>query len=276
MKTNTTFIPKEYDQPKFFLTTPYSYLTMMGSRAYGVEQEDSDYDFYGFIVPPMEVVFPHLTGHINGFGKRFSPFEQFQVQHVEHPVYGEIDLTVYNIVKYFHLVMDGNPNMVDSLFTLDESVVHSDEVGDLVKENRHLFLSEIMYHRFKGMAYSHASRLKAGKPKEGRKQNHETFGYDVKDAYHTLRILLQVKEILSTGDLNLKANATFLKTVRAGVHTLEYVLDSFDNLLKEIDTIVKQGSAVPYSPDEEKIKELLVACLEMKYGNLSNYGYMEG
>ncbi|SRR5258706_917914 len=275
MKNNPNFIPKEYDQPKFFKTVGYSYLTEMGSHSYGTENEDSDYDFYGYIVPSPEIVFPHLAGHIQGFGRTWTPFEQYQVQHIQHGKYGEIDLTVYNIVKYFQLVMSGNPNMVDSLFTLNENVVHSDEVGDLVKENRHLFLSEKMYHTFKGMAWSHASRLKNGTVKEGRRNNVEKFSWDTKDGYHTLRILLQIKDVLETGDLNLKKYSRFLRDVRDGMYDLDTVLLMFETLMRDIDKVVENGSVVPHSPDENKIKQLLVDCLEIKYGSLSNFGYKE-
>ena len=50
------------NKPKWM--SGYSYLTIMGSRAYGSATEDSDYDFYGFVVPPKEIVFPYLAGDI--------------------------------------------------------------------------------------------------------------------------------------------------------------------------------------------------------------------
>ena len=274
IKDYRDFIPKEWDKPKFFEYLEPSYITLMGSRAYGTYSELSDYDFYGFIVPPVEVVFPHLIGHINGFGRKHTPFEQYQIQHAQHPEFGEVDVTIYNIVKYFQLVMDGNPNMVDSLFTLNESVVRCDVVGEMVRENRRTFLSELMYHRHKGMAWSHASRLKSGSAKEGRKPNVEKYGYDVKDAYHSIRILLQIKEILLTGDLDLQGNAEYLKTIRNGCYSLEYVLAEFDEYIRQIDEIVETGlSVVPYSPDEIAITELLLDCLEESYGSLSKFGY---
>lgn len=274
MKFNPSFIPKDYDKPKFFETLDYSYLTMMGSRAYGTETEDSDYDFYGFIVPPANILFPHLDGYLQGFGTTYTPFEQYQAQHVNHPTYGEIDLTIYNIVKYFHLVMSGNPTVVDSLFTQEDDVVHSDAVGDIVKENRHLFLSEKMYHTFKGMAWSHVSRLKSGHVKKGRKENEEVFGWDVKDGYHTVRILLQIQDVLRYGDLNLKRYSYYLSEIRNGKYPLSHVLSEFEDLMKELELIIAEGSAVPHSPDEKKIKTLLLTCLEEKYGSLSKYGYV--
>lgn len=266
-------IQESWDKPKFFDDINPSYVTLMGSRAYGTEREDSDCDFYGFIVPPIEIVFPHTKGVMNGFGLRHTPFEQYEAQHKQHPVYGEVDVTIYNIVKYCQLVMGGNPNMVDSIFTPDNCVVELDGVGKHLRNNRKLFLSEIMFHRFRGMAFQHASRLKKGIAKEGRKKNVDEFGWDVKDGYHTIRILLQIIEILETGDLVLDRNRMYLNQIRDGEYSLNYILLQFDILMKRLEEIVAKGSSVPYSPDEKMIYKVLVECLEMKYGNLSSIGF---
>jgi predicted nucleotidyltransferase len=270
---NQNFIPEHLDKPKFFNDISYSYLTVMGSRAYETNTENSDYDFYGFIVPPIEIIFPHLSGYIAGFGRTYSPFEQYQVQHVQHPQYGEIDFTIYNIVKYFQLVMNGNPNMVDSLFTSNSSVIHCDEVGELVKDNRHLFLSEKLFHACRGMGYSHISRLKSGHTKEGRKDNKEKYGYDVKDAMHSIRILLEAKDILSTGDLDIRKHREYLMDICNGYYSLEYIIEEFDKLMNELELIISEGSAVPNRPNEKSIQNLLENSIEIVYGSLSEYGY---
>ena len=254
----------------------YSYLTLMGSRAYGTNNIDSDYDFYGFVVPPADIVFPHLKGEINGFGRNVQKFEQFQAQHVPHPFYREYDITVYNIVKYFQLVMEGNPNMVDSLFTPDSVVQYADEVAKMVRENRKLFLSQKMYHTFKGMLWAHLNRLKSGHTKQGRLNLAEKYGYDTKDAYHSVRMLLELKQVLYYGDLDLTKNSNYLKDVRNGEFTLEHMVNSIETQLYDLEKAVFDNPhllAVPYKPDEDKIHSLLVNCLEEKYGNLAAFGF---
>lgn len=276
MNDKVFVFPKEWDKPKFLDESSLDYLTVMGSRAYGTNVESSDYDFYGFTVPPLNIIFPHLNGYIQGFGRTYTPFEQYQAQHVKHPEYGEIDITIYNIVKYFQLVMLGNPNMVDSIFTHDEEVVHSSHIARAVREYRHLFLSEKMYHSFKGMAFSHLSRLKSGSVKQGRVENQQKYGYDTKDAYHAIRILLQIRDALKTGDMNLKQYRYLLLDIRNGSHEVEEVLEYAESLLKELDEIVKLGSAVPHSPDEKRLKELLVWCIESAHGDLKFTGFNKG
>jgi predicted nucleotidyltransferase len=89
------------------------YLVQMGSVAYGVSNDNSDMDIYGFCIPKKEVVFPHLAGEILGFGKQKQRFEQWQEHHIEDKESRkQYDFSVYNIVKYFHLLMTGTPNMV--------------------------------------------------------------------------------------------------------------------------------------------------------------------
>ena len=74
---------------KLKLITPPSFLplniqqeVMMGSVAYGVSGDTSDVDVYGFCIPEKEVLFPHLAGEIQGFGRQKKKFEQYQQHHI--------------------------------------------------------------------------------------------------------------------------------------------------------------------------------------------------
>jgi predicted nucleotidyltransferase len=245
------------DKPKWF--TKPNYLTVMGSRAYGVHNENSDWDFYGFVVPPLDVIFPHLRSEIPGFGRQKQGFEQIQAQHLQTKTYGEIDVTIYSIVKYFHLLMEGNPNIIDSIFTKGRCVEEMDEIGLMVSKNRHLFLSQKCYHTFKGMMWSHLARIKSGRIKEGRKN--QGFDWDVKDGYHSVRMALQLKQILFEGDLDLEAHIEPLKKIRNGEYSKDYVIAFCEAMLKEFEERESEF-ILPYEPDEKKIKELLVACIE--------------
>ena len=266
----------EYIENKPKWLTSADYLTVMGSRAYGTETENSDWDFYGFVIPPIDILFPHTKGEIPGFGRNIQRFEQFEMQHTPHSEYGQFDITVYNIVKYFQLLMEGNPNLIDSIFTDDDCVLEKSFIGKKVKSNRHLFLSQKCYHTFKGMMWSHLSRLKSGHVKEGRKEDSKKYGWDVKDGYHSVRMIFQLEQILFTGDVDLKKYSNTLLGIRNGRNTLDEVIEFCENKLIEFEDIVRNHPkriCIPYSPDEKTIHSLLVDCLEEKYGNLDIYGY---
>lgn len=62
-------------QPPKWLPESPLYLTVMGSHAYGMANEFSDTDVYGFVVPPRELIFHHLAGEIPGFGTKDPRFE---------------------------------------------------------------------------------------------------------------------------------------------------------------------------------------------------------
>ena len=101
---------KGFVQPPRWIPDNIHYETMMGSVAYGVSSDTSDMDLYGFAIPPKEVIFPHLAGEIEGFGRQKQRFEQYQQHHVEDKdeLGGKgrmYDLSIYNIVKYFSLAM---------------------------------------------------------------------------------------------------------------------------------------------------------------------------
>jgi len=157
------------DLPEFILFNTM-YATYMGSVAYGVSDLGSDVDIYGFCIPPKEHVFPHLSGEIYGFGNQIKRFEQWQKHHINDKSSGkEYDITIFNIVKYFQLCMENNPNMIDSLFVPRVCILQSTALSELVRENRHIFLHKGAFHKFKGYAYSQMHKMRIKVP-EGLKE----------------------------------------------------------------------------------------------------------
>lgn len=152
-----------------FLETSIQYEVTMGSFAYGVSDDTSDMDIYGFCIPPKDYIFPHLRGEIRGFGKPGPSFDQFQRHHIYDPSARggrgrEYDLTMYSIIKYFRLCMENNPNMIDSLFVPRRCVLFSTQVGELVRENRYSFLHKGSWHKFKGYAFSQIHKMRTKNP----------------------------------------------------------------------------------------------------------------
>ena len=146
---------KELINPPAWLPDNTQYLVQMGSVAYGVSGDNSDVDVYGFAIPPKHTVFPHLAGEIEGFGNKTERFNVWQQHHVnDKECRKEYDFSVYNIVRFFHLVMENNPNMVDALFVPQRCILHSTSIAETLRENRGMFLHKGCFHKFKGYAYS--------------------------------------------------------------------------------------------------------------------------
>jgi len=263
-----------------FLETAIQYEVIMGSIAYGVAQDHSDMDVYGFAIPPRDWVFPNLRGEIAGFDDPGPQFSQFQQHHMldRSALAGkgqEYDLCIYSIVKYFRLLMDNNPNIIDSLFVPRNCILHSTAVGELVRENRKHFLHKGCWAKFKGYAYGQVHKMKTKVPEGGRKESVEKFGYDVKFAYHVVRLLNEVEQILIEGDLELGRNKEQLKAIRRGEWSQQQVEQYFVDKEKQLENIYLE-STLPIAPDKAVIKTLLMQCLEQHYGSLDACLVQEG
>lgn len=260
--------------PPHFLDTGVQYEVIMGSIAYGVSDDDSDMDIYGFAIPPRDMVFPHLSGYIHGFDEELKPFTQFQ----QHKILDksanagkgrEYDLTIYSIIKYFRLLTDCNPNIIDTLFVPRRCVVYSTNLGELLRENRHLFLNKGCWPTFKGYAYTQIHKMKTKKPEGKRVQLVEKYGYDVKFAYHVVRLLNEIEQIMAEGTLALDQNSEQLKAIRRGEWTQQQVETYFHEKEKSLETLYT-NSKLPIKADFRSIKALLLNCLEQHYGSLEN------
>lgn len=244
---------------------------MTGSVAYGVATDMSDVDVLGVCVPPQKVVFPHLAGEIPGFGRQKQRFDQFQ-QHgvkVKGGKVGQYDLSVYSIIKYFQLCMDNNPNMVDSLFSPLDCVLHCNHVGNLIRENRHLFLHKGSWHKFKGYAYSQLHKMRNKEPEGKRAELVERHGYDVKFAYHVVRLLGEARQILEDHDLDPRRDRELLKAVRRGDLSEQEIRNWAAERESELEKVY-HTSTLRHRPAEDEIRALLLNCLEHHYGSLEN------
>lgn len=256
--------------PPKFLANAVQMEVIMGSVAYGVSNDTSDIDIYGFCIPDRSDVFPHTVGEIQGFGEKHNRFEQFQQHHIQHPDKPiEYDFTIYGIVKYFQLCMQNNPNMIDSLFVPRRCILYSTQVGELVRENRKLFLHKGAWPKFKGYAYSQLHKARNSVPEYGtkRRADYDIHGYSTKFAYHVVRLIGEVEQILAEHDLDLTRNREQLKAIRRGEFTIDQITELFQEKEKSLEKLYVD-SDLQYKPDEKSIKALLLNCLEHHYGSL--------
>lgn len=251
-----------------FICENIQYETIMGSTAYGVSSQSSDVDLYAFTIPPKGYVFPHTEGYIPNFGSNPPNFNVFQQHHIKQND-NEYDVAVYSIVKYFSLLMDNNPNLIDSLFTREQSVTYSSKIGQMVKDKRHIFLHKGSWHRFRGYAYAQMKRMnnKIVEPGSKRYNSIMRHGYDVKHAYHIIRLLDEVEQILSDQDIDLMKNNDQLISIRNGEWYLDDIKNYFYTKEKRLEQLYQDSSLQKY-PDEGIIKQLLLDCLEEFYGSI--------
>lgn len=256
--------------PPAWLPDNLVYETMTGSVAYAVASDTSDVDVYGVCIPPKDLVFPHLAGEIHGFGQQLKRFDNWQQHHIKAGG-KEWDFQVYGIVNFCHLVMMCSPNMVDALFTPQRCVLTMTAIGAYLREYRRDFLCKKAWHSFKGYAFQQLAKIRTKKPKEDSKRAASVaqHGYDVKPAYHVVRLMLEAEMILTEHDLDLERHAAQLRDIRAGNWTLQRVEDFFQDKERALESTYNE-SKLRYHPDESRIREHLLHCLEMHFGNLAS------
>jgi len=93
--------------------------------------------------------------------------------------------------------------------------------------------------------------------------------YDLKFAYHTVRLMNEVEQILIECDLDLQRNREQLKTIRRGEWTLDQLEAYFTNKEHALETAYA-NSKLPNVPKEDAIKKLLMESLEAHYGSLTS------
>jgi len=253
----------------FKVEQPFIYDTelevMMGSVAYGAATgPSSDIDVHAICVPDIDIVFPQTIsgGYVEGFTQRPTNFESSQKHHMDMDGM-QHDVCVYSIVKAFALAVDNNPNVLDVLWVPDKCVLRSTEIGQHIRNNRQLFLSKASYHRFRGYAYAQQKRMM----NSTRTDLIERYGFDVKNAYHIIRLVEQVRQILETGDMVLDKNSILLQEIRAGKYTLQDIEQMLSDAEADLERLYKT-SDLRYSADTKALQKVLLECLEMKYGYL--------
>lgn len=133
------------------------FLCLTGSRAYGTNNEDSDWDIKGIAIAPLE--------YYLGVGKNF---EQYEGKLSNNFIYGAVrenhESVIYDIRKFCQLAIQNNPNILEILF-LKERYWLMDHPRHWVSydliDNRDLFLSKKCRYTYAGYAHAQLKRIRS-------------------------------------------------------------------------------------------------------------------
>ena len=130
-----------------------------------------DIDLIGVYLAPLE----YYIGL--GLGKRYrKSIEKFVSKY---------DVVHYELRKFVNLLTKANPNVLSLLWVKDNHYIKRTDYGNLLIENRDLFVSKLAYKSFTGYAYAQLKRMEHaatnGYMGEKRKRLVKKFGYDCYD-----------------------------------------------------------------------------------------------
>jgi predicted nucleotidyltransferase len=215
-----------------------------GSTAYGLATENSDVDIKGvYLLPTRDIL------KLN-----FNP-QKTTIDHTDP------DWVYHEVGKFMSLVLSGNPTVTELLY-LNEYTERT-AIGDLLIANRDLFLSTpAVMNAYRGYAFSQAKRLN-NRTEQG------LDGYDsalkkrfAKHTRHCFRLLLQARQLLETGTLQVKVAPEEREWLfYMGEQDVDTVVTTFMQLDTEFDLI---DSVLPDKPNIDKLNELLYD-IRLKY-----------
>lgn len=212
-----------------------------GSFAYGTNTADSDRDYKGICIPPIDYYFGlnAFNQYDTSGGKNFKNTKN------------DVDVTIFHINKFVINAMKGVPNNIELLFLRKEDYLKLTDLGEMLIEHRHLFLSKQIYQKFAGYAFSQRKKLIAS-------FNSENKEYDTKLFMHTIRLLTSAIEILETGDFHTyRSNREELLDCRNGKYSFEEALQLIEAYNHQL-SVAYEKSNLPDQPNKEKINTLLI------------------
>lgn len=118
------------------------YEVVSGSHAYGLATSESDIDYRGIMIPPVEFY--------------LSPFKHIEQYESKNP-----DRTIFEIQKFIKLASDANPNVLELLYIDEKFIKTMTKEAKLIRDNRSLFLSAKCKFTYSGYAIAQLKRIKA-------------------------------------------------------------------------------------------------------------------
>lgn len=208
-----------------------------GSVAYGLNTENSDIDIKGvYLLPTTKIL-----------SLQFNP-QRTTLDHTDP------DWVYHEVGKFMKLVLSGNPTVTELLYLHEYTEL--DPIGQALIDNRELFIStDAVMKAYRGYAFSQAMRLN-----NRTEQGIDGYASALKNRFakhtrHCFRLLLQARQLLETGTLEIKVTPEQREWLfEMGEQDADTVVRKFMEMDKEFDNI---KSVLPDKPDIKSLNEIL-------------------
>lgn len=206
------------------------YRCIIGSRAYGLDDEQSDTDRRGIYVPPADL-------HWSLYGVP----EQLENDATQE--------AYWEIQKFLILALKANPNVLECFYT--PLVEHADPLAQALLQMRTIFLSRLVYQTYNGYVLSQFKKMKADVRNQGKVK--------WKHVMHLLRLLLSGTVVLREHfvPVRVEEHRERLLAIKRGEVRWEEVEDWRKELHCQFDAAFAT-TTLPERPDYEQANAFLV------------------
>ncbi|MEQ8383150.1 MAG: nucleotidyltransferase domain-containing protein [Coleofasciculus sp. A1-SPW-01] len=206
------------------------YRCIVGSRAFGLDQETSDIDRRGIYLPPADV---HWS--LYGIPEQLENKENQECY--------------WELQKFLILALKANPNVLECLYT--PLVETATPIAKDLLDQREMFLSQLVYQTYNGYAMSQFKKMEQDLRTKGKIR--------LKHAMHLIRLLLSGITILKDGFVPVKVEdyRQQLLAIRQGDMAWDEVNAWRLSLHHQFDQALRNTS-LPERPDYEKANTFLI------------------
>jgi len=206
------------------------YQCVVGSKSYGLSNEDSDIDRRGIFLPKAE--------------------DQWSLFGVPEQIESESTQEAYwEYQKFLILALKANPSVLECLYS--PIVEHKDPAVEDLLQNRSIFLSQLVYQTYGGYVASQFKKIQSDLRNQGKVK--------WKHAMHLIRLLISGIEILKHQQVfvEMSEHRDTLLTIRQGGMKWEEVDLVRKKFQKDFDRAFSE-TKLPERPDYVKANELLI------------------
>jgi hypothetical protein len=233
-------LPDSGSPPGFELEQYILYRCVVGSRAYGLDGEDSDTDRRGIYLAPADLQW-----------SLFGAPEQFEDNGAQS--------CYWELQKFLTMALKANPNILECLYSpLPEKQT---ALGTELLEMRGSFLSQMIFQTFNGYALSQFKKIEQDQRNQG--------GVRWKHAMHLLRLLISGAAALREGRVLVRVEThreQLLAVKNGGVPWAE--VDSWRrDLHADFERALAQ-TCLPERPDYEAANAFLIKARREMAGRL--------
>jgi predicted nucleotidyltransferase len=206
------------------------YRCVVGSRAYGLESAESDYDRRGVYLPPAEM-------HWSLYGVP---------EQLDNP---DGEECYWEMQKFLVMALKANPNVLECLYT--PLVEEANPIAQEMLAMRERFLSTRVYQTYNGYVASQFKKLEADLRNRGEVK--------WKHVMHLLRLLLSGIKVLREGfvPVRIEEHRDELLAIKRGERKWEDLDQWRLSLHKEFDSALTR-TKLPERPDYEAANALLI------------------
>jgi len=215
----------EYDLYDFVI-----YRCVVGSRAFGLEGEDSDIDRRGVYLPPADLQW-----------SLYGAPEQLENEATQE--------CYWELRKFLILALKANPNILECLYTpLVETVA---PIAQELLAMREIFLSKLVYQTYNGYVMSQFKKLE--------QDLRSTGAIKWKHATHLIRLLMSGVTVLKEGfvPVNVAEHRDLLLAIKRGEMEWDEVNRLRLDLHKRFDEAFAD-TKLPERPDYERANAFLI------------------